>query len=142
MLSLTVEKPFCKSLHLKSDKNNLNQINEAIDSIPDLSFDDNWNLKLMAEEIFVNICSYSYPGSEGDIEFSINASDRVEMVFEDYGVQYDPTSDILDIETYDHNNTVGGLGRYITFNTADEYSYSYKDGQNILKLIKNISSLQ
>ena len=139
MLTLTVEKPLIKTLHLKSDKNNLNQINEAIDSIADLSFDDNFNLKLMAEEIFVNICSYSYPDSVGEVKFSIEATDRVEMVFEDGGVQYDPTGNMLDIETYDHNHTVGGLGKYITFNIADEYEYRYENGKNILKLVKNIS---
>ncbi|MBR3737313.1 MAG: SpoIIE family protein phosphatase [Eubacterium sp.] len=145
MLALTVKNPGKKVLHLKSEVENLPQINDAIDSIEDLSFDDKWNLKLMAEEIFVNICSYSYPDSVGDVEFGIEISDdskKVEMIFKDCGVQYDPTADILDIETYDHNNTVGGLGKYITFNTADSFSYCYENGKNILKLVKSVSRNQ
>ena len=139
MLTLVVNNCYGKILNLKSEVEQLTQINEVIDAIPDLSFDDKWNLKLMAEEIFVNICSYSYPGSVGDVTFKVEASDRVEITFEDSGVEYDPTKNLLDIETYDHNHTVGGLGKFITFNTADDFEYRYENGKNILKLIKNIS---
>ena len=139
MLSVTLERPFERELHLKSDVNELPKINDLIDEIPDLSFDDNWNLKLMAEEIFVNICSYSYPDSIGDVDFSIKAQQSIEITFEDNGAPYDPTKNPLDIKTYDHNNTVGGLGKFIALNTADSFSYSYENGKNILKLIKKRS---
>ena len=42
--------------------------------------------------------------------------------------------DVLEIEDYDHDNAVGGLGRFLAFTLADDYSYEYTDGKNILKL--------
>ena len=138
MLALTVEEPYSKTLHLKSEKEELLKINEEIEEIPGLSFDDKWNLNLMAEEIFVNICSYSYPDSTGDVDISIEVSDKVKITFEDGGIEYNSTVNLLDIETYDHNHTVGGLGKFISLNTADEFDYRYENGKNILTLIRNI----
>lgn len=134
MFVMKTNKKYHRDLNLKSDKNQLLLINDAIDEIPDLPDMNKYQLKLMAEEMFVNICNYSYPDAEGDVEVIIDIDDKVEMCFIDGGIEYDPTKDVLEIETYDHNNTVGGLGKFITFQTADEYEYRYENGKNILKL--------
>ena len=95
---------------------------------------------LLQQEIFVNLCSYAYAGKEGEIFFSVNVADTVELTFKDAGTRFNPTKNLLDIESYDHEHTVGGLGRFITFNLADDYEYRYENGANILKLIKNIET--
>lgn len=138
MLELIADAPYCDTLKLKSDVQQLTVINDAIDAIPDLPIEINLDLKLMAEEIFVNICKYSYTDVNGDIEVKIIASDKVDLIFKDSGVQYDPTKEVLVLDDYDHHSTVGGLGKFITFNTADDYNYKYENGKNILKLTKNI----
>ena len=62
---------------------------------------------------------------------------KVTLVFTDSGIPFDPTKDIPDTENYDPDIDIGGLGRFLTFEVADEYSYQYKDGKNILTVIKN-----
>lgn len=134
MFVMKTNKSFHRTLNLKSDINQLLLINDAIDEIPQLPDMTNYQLKLMAEEIFVNICNYSYSDNSGNVDVIIDSSDKTELTFIDEGSEYDPTKDVLDIETYDHNNTVGGLGKFITFQTADEYSYRRENNKNILKL--------
>ena len=56
------------------------------------------------------------------------------MTFIDGGRPFDPTSDVQEIEDYDHDTRIGGLGRFLTFSVADDYHYEYKDGQNHLWL--------
>lgn len=134
MLLMKTEKSYHRTLELKSHKEQLLLINDAIDEIPDLSDTDNYRLKLMAEEIFVNICNYSFGNDIGEVEVIIDSDENVELTFIDGGIEYDPTKEVLEIDKYDHNNTVGGLGKFITFNTADCYSYRRENGKNILKL--------
>ena len=129
-----------KEFTLAADVQNLTTVNEALEHIPAISEEIRLNLNLMAEEIFVNLCSYAYRDKEGEIFFSINVADTVEMTFKDSGTRFNPTKNLLDIESYDHEHTVGGLGRFITFNLADDYEYRYENGANILKLIKNIET--
>ena len=128
---------YFRELTVSSDVQNLRQINKTLEDIPDISEELRLNLNLMAEEIFVNLCSYAYKAQEGEIYFSINVADRVEICFKDSGTRYNPTKNLLDIEEYDHEHTVGGLGKFITFQIADDYEYSYENGSNVLKLIKN-----
>lgn len=130
---------YFRELTVSSDVQNLRQINKTLEDIPDISEELRLNLNLMAEEIFVNLCSYAYKGQEGEIYFCINVADRVEICFKDSGTRYNPTKNLLDIEEYDHEHTVGGLGKFITFQIADDYEYSYENGSNVLKLIKNFN---
>ena len=95
------------------------------------------HLLIGAEEMFVNICSYAYGEKGGDVRFIIDVSDKTELTFIDYGPKFDPTENILNIDDYDMESSVGGLGRFITFNIMDEYSYKRENGANILKISKN-----
>lgn len=127
-----------EQLHLSANVENLVQLNTALEDIPDISQQLRADLNLMAEEIFVNLCSYAYGDAQGMIDICINAAETVEIMFSDSGTPYNPTRNLLDIEEYDHENTVGGLGKFITFNLADDYHYEYKDGKNVLTLIKKV----
>ena len=138
VLTLTALNYRRERLRLEAKTENLRRINDVINSlgVPEGLC---CQLNIMAEEMFVNICSYAYPNGGGEAEIIIEAdSSKVAMTFIDSGTQFDPTKDILNIEDYDADNTIGGLGRFITFEIADEYSYEYSDGKNILKLQKNI----
>ena len=128
-----------KDLHLSSDVNNLSQINEVLENIPQLPPQLVLDLNLMAEEIFVNLCAYAYTDKTGEIDVSINVSEQVVLTFTDSGTPYNPTRNVLDIEEYDHEHTVGGLGKFITFRLADEYHYEYRNGKNILTLVKKVN---
>ena len=139
MLCLKTEGAFYhREMTVQSDVQNLTLINREIAQIPDIDEMLKLNLNLMAEEIFVNLCSYAYSDKQGEVFFSINVGDRVELVFKDRGTRYNPTRNLLQIEQYDHEHTVGGLGKFITFEIADAYEYRYENGENVLRLEKNI----
>lgn len=123
------------SLTLKSEKSELTRIRSAIDQL-DISDDKKKTLYLAAEEIFVNICNYAYD-TQGDAWLNITAGNVIGMTFTDIGAPFDPTADVLDINEYDHEHTIGGLGRFLVFSVADRYDYEYKDGKNILSLYFN-----
>ena len=138
ILTLTVPKEKKHSMHLEAKTENLAVINKYLMSL-DISDTAKRSLKLMAEEIFVNICSYAYDNGNGKADVCIiSDKTKVTITFTDSGKQFDPTKDLLNIEDYDMDNSIGGLGRFMTFNIADEYSYEYKDGKNILSITKNI----
>lgn len=130
MLSVSINPEIV--LDLKAELNELEKIRKSIES---LDVDDSLKstMYLAAEEVFVNICNYAYDIT-GDVEVKIINGDRIVFGFTDIGKEFDPTSDVLDIEDYDHDNAVGGLGRFLVFTLADDYSYEYTDGKNILKL--------
>lgn len=119
-------------LHLNSELKELNTIKEAIRNL-DVSDTMKHNLHLAAEEIFVNICSYAYD-ADGEAEVRFAVTDRVEMTFTDRGKPFDPTANVLEIDNYDHEHAIGGLGRFLVFSIADEARYDYINGRNILHL--------
>lgn len=127
-------------LTLPAKKENIVSVNEKLDALP-VDQDTIFQLRLIAEEIFVNICSYAYEGGEGEAELDIIFDEKtVTMIFSDSGKEFDPTKNLIDIEEYDRENTIGGLGRFLSFSIADSYSYEYKDGKNILTIVKNIGN--
>lgn len=120
-------------LRLSSEVSRLTEIKEAIFSL-DVCDELKKTLHLAAEEMFVNICSYAYD-VPGEVILKITPTDAgVALSFTDSGKQFDPTADLLDIEEYDHEHAIGGLGRFLTFSIADEYRYEYRDGKNTLYL--------
>ncbi len=136
MLTMRV-KPYVSevTLNLKSDKSELVRIRSAIDQL-DISDDKKKTLYLAAEEIFVNICSYAYD-TQGEAGLNITVGNVIGMTFTDSGAPFDPTADVIDINDYDHEHSIGGLGRFLVFSVADRYDYEYKDGKNILSLYFN-----
>ena len=134
MLTLRIEQaPEERVLELSSELTQLTVIKEAIFAL-DVSDDMKMTVYLAAEEMFVNICSYAYD-TPGKAEVRIARDDKgVSITLTDWGKPFDPTADLLDIEEYDHDHAIGGLGRFLTFSVADSYRYEYSDGKNILYL--------
>ena len=129
---------FSRTLHLKAQSEELPVITEALSELPGVSPETLMQLELIAEEMFVNICSYAYGDGQGEVTLEISVTDRVTLTFTDSGKPFDPTGGVLRIEDYDHDEAVGGLGRFITFTVADGYDYRYENGKNILTIIKNL----
>ncbi len=93
-------------------------------------------LCLAAEEVFVNICSYAYGQERGEAEISIEVSDAVRLTFCDRGKPFDPRENAVDVDDYDMDTQIGGLGRLIAFGLADQVDYEYNGGKNRLTIIK------
>ncbi len=97
-------------------------------------------LDVAVEEIFVNIASYSYPNTDGDVTMSCFIEEeplQVILVFTDTGIPYNPLEkEDPDINLSAEERAVGGLGIYMVKKTMSEVSYQYLDGKNILTLKK------
>ncbi|MCQ2398388.1 MAG: SpoIIE family protein phosphatase [Sphaerochaetaceae bacterium] len=97
------------------------------------------SLCVAAEEIFTNICSYAFSEEEKHSKkvcFTFEHYDRIMMRFEDEGVPYDPTKEVIDAGDYDPDKQIGGLGKLIAFTIADSVTYENKEGKNILTITK------
>ena len=92
-----------------------------------------------AEEVFLNVAHYAYGGAGGILGLRILPEDgkAVRLTFTDYGIPFNPlkrpdpdtTSEVAD-------RKIGGLGIYMMKNFADDLSYRYEDGKNILTVTK------
>ena len=136
MLALAIRDT--RELSLDVDVREMAKIREAILALP-LERALLLNLCLAAEECFVNICSYAFPGGVPDgekIRFTLSRSDRVTLRFSDGGRPYDPTKHAALQEDYDPDTQLGGLGKFLTVSVVDDVQYEYRDNRNILTLTK------
>ncbi|MBO4406315.1 MAG: anti-sigma factor antagonist [Clostridia bacterium] len=99
-------------------------------------------IALAVEEIFINIASYAYAPDKGKATVRVEVSEdpvSVTITFVDHGVPYDPLAkEDPDVGLSADEREVGGLGIFMTKKVMDDVSYSYKDGQNVLTLKKNL----
>lgn len=134
MLSFCVLTDF--TLCIKAVPENLSAVHNLILTNENIPESLKKRLCLMAEEIFINICSYAYDEEPGDVEIFLDVSDKIVMRFTDAGKAFNPLEQPIDIENYDVDTQVGGLGRFITFGSADTVDYDYINNKNILTLTK------
>lgn len=101
-------------------------------------------IDIAIDELFGNIVHYAYKPDVGPVTVRVEVKENhlaVIITFIDNGVQYDPLSaQEPDTTLPAEERSVGGLGIYIVKKSMDEITYEYKDGQNILKIKKNIQS--
>lgn len=94
------------------------------------------------DELFGNIANYAYNPGVGPAIVRVEVTEAplaVVITFIDHGVPYDPLKkEDPDVTLSAEEREAGGLGIYIVKKTMDDISYEYKDGQNILKIKKNI----
>ncbi len=96
---------------------------------------------IAAEEVFVNIANYAYAPDKGNATVRIDVTEEplVIITFMDNGVPFDPLKkEDPDISLPASERRIGGLGIFMTKKTMDNVEYEYKDGQNILRLKKNL----
>ena len=134
MLTMRIKNPPKDTvLRLRSNIEQLPSVKQMIFALP-LGEDLKRTIYLAAEEIFVNICSYAYE-TIGDVDIKLcQEQDKITLTFIDGGKPFDPTKDVLEIDDYDHEHAIGGLGRYLAFSIAESYHYEYTDEKNILSL--------
>ena len=122
------------SITLKPELSQLNTLNQFISN--ELG-KENLQVNLIVEEIFVNIINYSKTDIiTVNVEFDDNT---VTLEFIDNGIEFNPLL-TEDPETSDNIDEVkiGGLGIFLTKQMSDDMSYEYKNGENHLKIIKNV----
>ncbi len=99
-------------------------------------------VEIATEEIFVNIAHYAYEEGEGDAVVKIDFDEEARkfaLIFIDRGIPFNPLeADTPDVNASLSERKVGGLGIFMTRKYMDDMQYEYRDGQNILTLIKSI----
>lgn len=108
-------------------------------------------LTVALEEIFVNIAHYAYAKTDsagniipdtgsGQVSLTLVAENgEVALKFEDEGVPYNPLEkDDPDVTLSIEEREIGGLGIFMVKKSMDDMYYEYKDGKNILTLMKKL----
>ena len=95
------------------------------------------------DEIFINIASYAYAPGTGDATVTMDydaGSGMFSLTFSDSGIPYNPLlKEDPDVNLPAEERSIGGLGIFLVKKTMDDMRYEYRDGRNILTLMKKIS---
>lgn len=100
----------------------------------------NGKLRLVSEEILVNIINYAYPEKLGNIYINTELlNDTLVLKIIDEGIKFDPLErQNPDITIPLEERTIGGLGIFMVKNIMDEINYSYENNKNILTMKKKL----
>ena len=132
-----------RSITLPNDIATITQLSEFVETVCEekgLDMALTMNLNLALEEAVVNVMSYAYPDSQGDVKVDIMIDDqKVVSTLTDSGIPFDPTQKgDVDTTLPAEERPIGGLGIHLVKQIMDKVSYQYVDNQNILTLEKNI----
>ncbi|MEE0938983.1 ATP-binding protein [Methanobrevibacter sp.] len=122
------------SISLKPELKELYTLNEFISN--ELG-KENIQVNLIVEEIFVNIVNYSQTDFiRVNVEFK---NPELTIEFIDNGVEFNPLlKKTPDLPENIEDAKIGGLGIFLTKEIADNLNYQYQNGENHLKIIKNV----
>lgn len=99
-------------------------------------------IDIAIDELFGNIAQYAYNPDIGPATVRVEVTQSpisVVITFIDHGIPYDPLKTAEpDITLSAEERTIGGLGIFMVKKTMDEITYEYKNGQNILRIRKDI----
>ena len=134
-----------KELVLEAKVENLTQVLAFIDQMleaADCSMKVQMQIDIAVEEIFVNIASYAYETDTGQAVIKVDISGQppiISMTFIDEGIPYNPLAkEDPDVTLAAEQRQIGGLGIFMVKKSMDDMYYEYKDGKNMLTLIKTI----
>ena len=134
-----------KELTLAATVENIETVTEFVNAqleLMDCPIKAQMQIDIAIDELFGNIAHYAYNTEIGSATVRVEVSEAplaVIITFIDNGVPYDPLGkDDPDITLSAEEREIGGLGIYMVKQSMDEITYEYKDGQNILKIKKNI----
>ncbi len=108
-------------------------------------------ISLAVEEVFVNIAHYAYgkldedgvpipDTGSGPMSLGLEAEEgSVTLTFMDEGTPYNPLErEDPDITLSAEERQIGGLGIFMVKKSMDNVIYEYKNGKNVLTLIKQV----
>ncbi len=103
-----------------------------------ISEKDQFEIGLAVDEACSNIILYGYTQQSGTIDIeSCIRDDELTVTIRDTGMPFNPlevTPPVLDADV-DHRK-IGGLGVHLIRSVTDALFYEYRDGKNILTLVK------
>ena len=116
---------------------NLFEYSSTLLEVLDFSKRDIIMINTALEEVFVNVAKYAYE-TGGEVEVTLsNDKNKVTFIFRDSGKPFNPlTKEDPNITASSEEREVGGLGIFMVKNIMDSTHYEYKDGHNVLTLVK------
>jgi len=97
-------------------------------------------IDVAVDELFANIAHYAYSPETGYATVRVDVIKdplSVEITFIDNGVPYDPLANIdPDTSLSVEDRPIGGMGIFIVKKSMDLVNYEYKDGKNMLTIVK------
>jgi anti-sigma regulatory factor (Ser/Thr protein kinase) len=122
------------SISLKPELKELYALNEFISNELE---EENFQVSLIVEEIFVNIVKYSKTDFiKVNVEFK---KPTLTMEFIDNGIEFNPLlKENPQLPENIDEAEIGGLGIMLTKEISDELNYKYVNNENHLKIVKNV----
>ena len=100
-------------------------------------------IDIAIDELFSNIARYAYTPNTGEATVRVEKADHptaVVITFIDRGKPYNPLAkEDPDTTLSAEERQIGGLGIFMVKKSMDDMQYEYKDGQNILRIQKNLA---
>ena len=134
-----------RELTLEAKVDNLNQVLAFVDGVleeMDCPLRVQMQIDVAVEEVFVNIASYAYAPGIGDATIQVETEQdppSLSVTFLDSDVPYDPLKKPdPDVTLSAEERQIGGLGIYMVKKSMDDMRYAYRDGQNVLTIIKKL----
>lgn len=97
-------------------------------------------IDIALDELFSNVCNYAYGEGEGHVTVYVDETEdgkSARITLADAGIPFDPLAqDDPDVTLGLHDRAIGGLGIFMVKRTMDDVSYEYRDGLNMLTVIK------
>ena len=94
------------------------------------------------DELFSNISNYAYNPKTGSATVRMEVEEKplsVSITFIDNGIPYNPLArEEPDIKKKASDDIIGGLGIMLVRKMMDDVIYEYKNGQNILTIVKKM----
>lgn len=133
-----------KEVTLKATIENVGTVTEFVEAeleSMDCSIKAQMQIAIAIDELFSNIAKYAYTEAGGEATVRVVPLEgAVEITFIDRGTPFNPLAgDDPDLTLSVEERGIGGLGVFMVKKTMDAMDYVYEDGQNILRIVKNIA---
>lgn len=132
-----------KELRVEAKVNNLDQVLKFVEQQleeHDCPMKVLMQMDVAVEEIFVNIAHYAYSPHVGMAQILMDVQPnprQVQVTFIDSGMPFNPLArENPDVSLPASERQIGGLGIFMVKKSMDGMEYAYRDGKNVLKLMK------
>ncbi len=134
-----------KELNIEATVENIEKVTDFVNEQLEFlgcSMKAQTQIDIAIDELFGNIAHYAYSPEVGKATVRVEViKDPLSVVitFIDNGVPYDPLKAAdPDVTLSAEEREIGGLGIFMVKKSMDDVSYEYKEGQNILRIKKQI----
>lgn len=116
-------------------------VNEQLEAI-DCPMKIQMQLDIAIDELFSNIARYAYQPGAGSATVCVDIQQEpraVVLTFIDEGKPYDPLKQAdPDTTLGAEEREIGGLGIFLVKKSMDDMQYEYREGQNVLRIVKHL----